>query len=64
MHILAQSRVRRGEGPIVCEQLPYMANLSWLEQKTNIDGKTFAVAASFNNEMSNLVNDSTENVRG
>ena len=32
--------------------------------KMNINGKTFTVAASFNNEMSNLVNDSTKNVRG
>ena len=39
----------------------YIANLlrgklSRLEQNMNINGKTFAVAASFNNEMSNLVN--------
>ena len=31
--------------------------------KMNIHGKTFMVAASFNNETSNPVNDSTENIR-
>ena len=32
--------------------------------KMNINGKTVVVAASFNNEMSNLVNDLMENIRG
>ena len=42
----------------------FEGNTFAVRTKMNIHGKTFVVAASFNNEMSNLVNDSTENIRG
>ena len=49
--------------------IPYTENLSrgktfTVRTKMNINRKTFMVAASFNNEISDLVNDSMKNIRG